>query len=176
MMKNSNLAMSKANSILSVKVDRLMEKAIEVVDWAMQMTQQSTVQRQAFLTGSQKNIDDIKARNAVLDGEIKTKKDNLLQLETTVDATTQLVTLKENLTKEIENAQKEIAVNEERIKSLNQQVKTYQAKAPVDDKNMMLTEQFVKPLLRALANIKDANIITINGDGVVQSTAQLKMQ
>ena len=176
MEQNSPLAMSKMNSILSVKVDRLMEKAIEVVDWAMQMTKQATVQRQAFLTGSQKNIDDIKARNVVLEGEIKTKKENLLQLEASVDLTTQLGTLKESLNKEIANAQKELAANEERIKSLTQQVQTYQAKAPADDKNLMLVEQFVKPLLKALTNIKDSHIVTINGDGVVESTAQLKME
>lgn len=176
MIKNSALTTSKANSIFSVKVNRLMEKAIEVVDWAMQMTKQATVQRQAFLTGSQKNIDDIKARNAALDGEIQAKKENLLQLEATVDLTTQLVTIKEKLTKEIADAQKELTVNEERIKSLAQQVKVYQAKAPADDKNMMLAEQFVKPLLRALTNIESFDTVTINGDGVVQSTSQLKME
>ncbi|MCB9757239.1 MAG: hypothetical protein H6753_02300 [Candidatus Omnitrophica bacterium] len=177
-MANSVLAGDKSqmNSVFFVQVNRLMEKAIAVVDWAMQMTRQATVQRQAFLTGSQKNIDDIKARNAVLDSEIKTKKDNLLQLEATVDVTTQMVASKENLTKEIADAQKEIAANEERVKSLNQQAKTYQAKALVDDKNMLLIEQFVKPLLQAFTNIGYFNSVTINGDGVVQSTSQFKMQ
>ncbi len=169
-------ALGSKNSLFFVEFDRLMGKAGELVDWSTKMAQQAKVQRQAFITGSQKNLDGIKASNEELNTQLITKKKNLLQFETTVDPTADLSSQKETLKKDIETAQKEIAANEERAKNLSKQIKDYEARAPKEDADAQMAQEFLKPLLQALSNIKYFVTSTNNGDGVLESTTQLKVE
>lgn len=169
-------ALGSKNSLFFVEFDRLMGKAGELVDWSTKMAQQAKVQRQAFITGSQKNLDGIKARNEELNTQLTTKKKNLLQVEATVDPTADLSSQKENLKKDIETVQKEIAANEQRAKNLSKQIKDYEARAPKEDADAQMAQEFLKPLLQALSNVKYFVTSTNNGDGVLESTTQLKVE
>ncbi len=169
-------AISKRNSVFFIQFDRLMGKAGEIVDWASKISEQTKIQRQAFLSGSQKNLDDIKARNEVLSSELKTKQQNLLLLQSSTETTPEIASQKEQLSKDIESAQKEIAVNQERSKSILKQIEVYKAQTPKEDEQTKMAQQFLKPLLHALSNIRHFLTFTNNGDGVLESTSQLKIE
>ncbi len=168
----------KKNSVFFVQIDSLLAKANGIFDWAGNMTKESQDQRQAFITGSQKNLDDLKVRNEALNAQVQQKKGQVAQLEasTAADPTVDVAAAKEALQKEIEALQKEIAANKERVQNISAQIKAYEDKAPKDDENRTVVEEFVKPLLKALANIHYISTVTVNGDGHLEATTQLKIE
>lgn len=169
-------AVTDNNSVFYIQVDRLMSELTSLLDWGLKISAQTKVQRQAFLSGSQKNIDGIKERNEVLNAQIKTKQQNLSLLPDSADPASEIALQKEKLQKEIESDQKEIVVNQERSKKLSQQMEDYRAQTPAEDQQVKLGESFVKPFLSALSNIRYFLTYTINGDGVLKSMMYLKVE
>ncbi|MCC6758926.1 MAG: hypothetical protein IT395_04795, partial [Candidatus Omnitrophica bacterium] len=49
-------------------------------------------------------------------------------------------------------------------------------KAPKQPDNQQALDEFVKPLLKALENIKYFSATTVNNDGVLGSTLQVKIE
>lgn len=166
----------KRNSVVYVRFDRIMAKAGDLVDWSVRMNQQALEKRQAFINGSKKNLDDLKAKKENIQADIVKKKNDLARLDAPENVTSDLETQKETLKKAIDTAEKEIVADDESIKNLQIQIKSYETRVPNPQDNTALIDGFVKPLLKALANIRYLGGVTINGDGVVESISQGKIE
>lgn len=165
------------NSVFFIQVDRFLQKTETLVDWVGQSAKQNQVQRQAFLTGSQKNIDTIRTRNEELKTQITAKQDQVAKLSSApFDPVADPAAQAEALKKEIDQAQNELAANQEKEKNLAEQIAFYETKAPKAEDNQQAVDEFVKPLLKALENIKTFMVTTVNGDGVLGSTVQIKFE
>ncbi len=168
-------AASKKNSLFYIQLDRLFAKASQLIEWSVKMANESKFQRNAFITGSQKNLDDIKKKDQDLSATIAKKKISLAQITAMPQPTVETDSQKEVLEKELAGAQKELAANQERAKEISAQMEAYANKTPKDDENLLKMEQIAKPTLKALSNIRYFSTVNINGSGVLQSTIHLKI-
>lgn len=165
------------NSVFLIQVDRALQKTVAVIDWSIQAAKQNQVQREAFLAGSQKNLDDIRNRKERLTAEVTQKQSRITQLTAApVDPATDPAAQMDALKREVEQAQKELAATEEKEKNLSQQIAAYENKAPKQPDNQQALDEFIKPLLKALENIKYFSATTVNNDGVLGSTVQVKIE
>lgn len=165
------------NSVFFLQVDRLLQKAAALLDWVGQAAKQNQIQRQAFLTGSQKNLNDIRARNEQLKTEIANKQKRISELSAApIDPVADPVAQIDALKKEVDVSQNELTANQEKEKNLSQQIAFYENKAPKPADNQKAIDEFVKPVLKGLENIKYLNVTTVNGDGVLGSTIEIKIE
>ncbi|MCB9770934.1 MAG: DUF3352 domain-containing protein [Candidatus Omnitrophica bacterium] len=162
----------KSNSVVFVQFDRLMDKLIAILDWSSQMAKKMQIQRQAFVSGSEKKIETLNASNEGLKTELKDKKNRLAQMEKIPDVSVELDALRKKIVAE----EAEISANEESVKNLTKQIKSYQYSAPKQEADQQAVDQFIKPLLQALTNIKFISTTTVNSDDVMSTTIQMKME
>ena len=162
----------KSNSVVFVQFDRLMDKLSAILDWSSEMAKKTQIQRQAFVSGSEKKIETLNASNEKLKTELKDKKNRLAQMEKVPAVSVELDVLR----KEIVVGEAEISANEESVKNLTKQIKSYQFSAPKEEADRQAADQFIKPLLQALTNIKFILTTTVNSDDVMSTTMQMKME
>ncbi len=148
------------------------------MDWSNMMAKQNAEQSKAFLAGSKKNLEDIKTKEVSQEQEVKNLQTKLAQVPQQADGVTLSddAAMAANLKKQIDATQKELAANRDKEKELTRMISQYEARAPKLEDNQEVTDQFIKPLLGALSNLKFFVTTSVNHDGVFASSSYLKME
>lgn len=167
----------KNNSVFFMQVDRTMEKAQSLLDWVVTWGGKAAVQQEAFKTGSQQRLADIRG-NIVKDKEtLAGLTDQLAKLSApasgeAADRPAQI----EEVKKRIEETETAIKTNEEREEELQSILEEYEMMAPEVDRNKLLIDELVRPFFKAVSHFKGVSSRSVTGEGVVESFNYFKLE
>lgn len=166
----STQAGKRLNSVFFLKFDSILQKVSALLDWSLRATQQSLEQRQAFLTGSQKNLADLKTKETDLNAKISAQETQFATAQAAADPSA------ESIKTQIDALKQELAANRDRQANLQEMIKSYETKAPAPPVNEQMMTGVIKPLFKVFSNIKTLSSAMINREGSIESVTFFKME
>jgi hypothetical protein len=167
----------KNNSVFFMQVDRTMEKAQSLLDWVVTWGGKAAVQQEAFKTGSQQRLADIRGNIARDKEMLAGLTDQLAKFSApasgeAADRPAQI----EEVKKRIEETETAIKTNEEREEELQSILEEYEMMAPEVDRNKLLIDELVRPFFKAVSHFKGVSSRSVTGEGVMESFNYFKLE
>lgn len=170
-------------SVQFLKVDQLVRKSQDVMEWAQARRTSKDVQKEAFKLGGEKRLEDTRAVIDRKNGELAELKNRQTALEDDIwninargaDDGQQQAQLSE-LKEKIAFYEREIASDKEQEAELEKILRGYGRPSADEEKKEEILKKAVYPLLKSLSSVKAMGIRTTLEDGVMEANILLKVE